>query len=250
MTNNVQPPPGAAHAPVTPGTPPATLPDLPVCGGPASIQVELYSPVDGRAHGRLEGTVSVCTGDVDYLRATVIAAGLTPYVLAGGDEIRRCGEGSDLSNPVRLVMLTPPDIAAGPVARPVAVPQPATRRIARANMMRALSRLSYAVGRLALPAPVMLRFMDESGSDQVVIVRFEAIAEAEEWATHFDVMRGAQIIDTISEAGHQVRVFSAWAQWRGFSLVLSAVVPPEGDPVPAVVRPTAPISGAAVGALR
>ncbi|MEV6798510.1 hypothetical protein AB0M91_09200 [Micromonospora rifamycinica] len=229
---NVQPPSVAAQQPVTLGTP-AGLPEWPVCGGPATIRVEVYRPADGRTHGRLAGTVQVCMGDLEYVRAAAIAAGLTPYVLAGGDEVLRCGDGADLTGEARS--LTPPEPGAGPVARPVVLPQPAGRRTARAEVLRSLSRLCYGVGQEALPAPTLVRFLDEV--DPVVLVRFDVIAEAEQWATQLGAARDAQITDTIAESGHQVRIYTAWTRWQGRPLVLSAVVPPDGCPVPAGPRP-------------
>ncbi|MCX4468947.1 hypothetical protein OOK41_01235 [Micromonospora sp. NBC_01655] len=234
---NLQPQPAVAQPPEALATRvPGGLPELPVCGGPATLRVGLASPAAGRPDGRPEGSVYVCTGDLDYVLATVAAAGLTSCVMAG-DGGRRCGDGVDLRHAVQMVLLTPPDAAAGPLVWPVPVPQPAGRRIARAGMLQSLSRLLYSVDdQVALPAPVTVRFMDHD--DQVVLVRCDTIDEAAQWAVRFDVVEGAEIADTITASGHQVRVYTAWAQWRGYALVLAAVVPPEGDPVPLAVRPS------------
>ncbi|MGC5664957.1 hypothetical protein ACN261_31990 [Micromonospora sp. WMMD723] len=232
MTNVQQPPSEAAQQPATPGTP-AGLPVLPGCGGDAAVRYEIQRPTGGGAYA-LAGAINVCQVHRDAARIAASEAGLRLFPLDQDVSSRPCGSGMDFTgvHPRALSRRQ-----AGPAPAPVEG-QPAGRRIARANVLRELSRLCYAVDQPALPAPALIRFMDEGAADRVVIVRCDAIAEAEAWAERFDVLRDAQVMDTIAENGRRVRVFTAWTQWRGLSLVMSAVVvPPDGCPVPAGPRP-------------
>ncbi|MBM7083631.1 hypothetical protein [Micromonospora humidisoli] len=246
VSSDRNPPRGAARLPVTPGTTPGGLPEwpepvtpsmpaglpaLPSCSGAAAVRYEIQRPTGGGACN-LVGAINVCQGHSDGALAAASEAGFRLVPLDQDVSSRPCGSGMDFTGEHPRALTRQAGSAPAPVEG-----QPAGRRIARANTMRELSRLCYAVDQPALPAPVMVRFIDDTGPDRVVIVRCDTIAEAEAWAERFDVLRDAQVMDTIAENGHRVRVFTAWTQWRGLSLVMSAVVPPDGCPVPAGPRP-------------
>jgi hypothetical protein len=55
------------------------LPDLPGCGGPATVRVEVYSPADGKGRASLDASVYACPEHVDAMVSAIGAAGLTAY---------------------------------------------------------------------------------------------------------------------------------------------------------------------------
>ncbi|GIJ25496.1 hypothetical protein Vqi01_06580 [Micromonospora qiuiae] len=108
----------------------STLPTLPVCGRPATIRIEAYSPLDGQPYGTLDASVYVCPSHADQTATALQEAGFAVHRLAGGDgTTKRCGDGLDATDPADIRTLTAP---AAPAELPFTLPaceQPATIRI-------------------------------------------------------------------------------------------------------------------------
>lgn len=222
------------NVPATPevAQPPGlALPDLPVCGGPATVRIEIYTARDGIAHGSLDGTVSTCEQHADTVRDAIAGArGLTPYRCAGGAEGTRCGAGMDytsgrfvpLSAPVAVpqaatVSTAPTAAKPAEVVLAAAAGQPAGLRIFRTNLLRELARLSYAVDQPALPAPQAVRF-DPRGRD--VLLDFDSPAEAEAWAERLGGLRSARHFAVVGATGYHAVI-----DWRGVRVDLVSATP-------------------------
>ncbi|MFI6332947.1 hypothetical protein ACIBBG_32150 [Micromonospora chersina] len=114
----------------------------------------------------------------------------------------------------------------GPKAAPAAqvsataAGQPALIRIARTNMLRAISRECFAADRDALPAPVEVAF--SQADPQNVTLIFDSGAEVIAWAERHGA--GAAVRESHHEAtnGTRWRLFAGTATWRGFALALAA----------------------------
>ncbi|TDB87497.1 hypothetical protein E1091_15755 [Micromonospora fluostatini] len=220
---------GSAPPTVTVGR----LPDLPVCGGPATLIVEMFADP---ARGVLRGSVSVCTGDEAYVMAALADAAIPAEVHAVAG-IARCGDGRDHLADARLT---------GPVITDGAG-QPAGVRIARAAMAREITRRSYAIdGRPALPAPSEIRFPGRAVNDLVAIIGLDTIEQAQAWAAAIGAARGASVRDTVGRTGNPERVYCAWALWRGWSVMVTATEPGDGARVPAEPAPAPMPAGAVV----
>jgi hypothetical protein len=54
--------------------------DLPGCGGPATVRIEVYTlPSDGHDHGSLDASVYACADHVGAMVSVIGAASLTAY---------------------------------------------------------------------------------------------------------------------------------------------------------------------------
>lgn len=85
-------------------------------------------------------------------------------------------------------------------------------RIRRANAVRSLSRMSYAVGDpLPLPAPSGIRFRGENALE----LSLDSVADAVAWADKFEAQeRSGADMDRVS-------VFHANCEWRGWHVHIS-----------------------------
>lgn len=107
----------------------------------------------------------------------------------------------------------------GPTVVPVAAApgnQPAQVRIARANMLREISRLCYAVDQPALPAPGSIRFT----RDETIVVELDTPTDAAEWAVVLGVAADAKIEDTADIGGGRWLIYTVHATWRGFPITV------------------------------
>ncbi|WFE44258.1 hypothetical protein [Verrucosispora sp. WMMD1129] len=86
----------------------STLPTLPVCGRPATIRVEAYGTLDGNPCGTLDASVYVCPDHAAQTVTVLEAAGFATRRLAGGTEVKRCGDGMDFTDPTEVRTLTAP----------------------------------------------------------------------------------------------------------------------------------------------
>lgn len=205
----------------------SALPDLPGCGQPATARIEAFSPAaNGEAGGSLDASVYVCAGHAAEAVTALQAANFNAYRVAGGDGVKRCGDGMDFTGdrpvPLAAPAVPQPGPCAGEPAELVsaaAAGQPALIRIARTNMLRAISRECFAVDRDALPAPVSVTF---DPVNQSVTLAFEAGAEVIAWAERHAAGDFREIHHEATE-GANFRGFVATTTWRGFALSLAAV---------------------------
>lgn len=124
------------------------------------------------------------------------------------------GEGTQL--PPVPPLPGPPN---GPTAivMAAAAGQAALIRIARTNLLRAISRECFAVDQPALPAPRAVRF-DPRG--MAVQMDFDTEAEAEAWAEKLGGLRSARHWAMVGATGYHAIV-----DWRGARVDLLSVVP-------------------------
>ncbi|MEU0081403.1 hypothetical protein ABZY58_26175 [Micromonospora tulbaghiae] len=113
-----------------------------------------------------------------------------------------------------------------PVTPEVALPaaaagQAAAVRVARANMLREISRLCYSVDVAALPAPRAVRFDKHTHAAQL---DFDSETEAIAWASRLGAEQGA-----LRSARHFALVgatgYHAIVVWRGVLVDLVSVTP-------------------------
>lgn len=71
----------------------AILPPLPACGRPASVRIEVYTPVNGRNYGSLDAAYCVCVDHLDAAASALRAAGLVPWETEPRGQL--CGQGFD-----------------------------------------------------------------------------------------------------------------------------------------------------------
>ncbi|WP_030488170.1 hypothetical protein [Micromonospora chokoriensis] len=98
--------------------------------------------------------------------------------------------------------------------------QPARIRIARANMLREISRLCFAVDDPALPAPRSVRFT----ADEAINVELDTPTDAAEWAVVLGVAADAKTEDTVDLAGDRWLIYTVHATWRGFPITVAACI--------------------------
>lgn len=98
--------------------------------------------------------------------------------------------------------------------------QPTHVRILRANVLRTISRLCYAIGHSELPAPSSIRFLPHYGEDAPKVeIRFDALADAQRWADRLDA--GPSRVQSHA----RIRAFYAEADWLGYQVQISGVEP-------------------------
>lgn len=107
--------------------------------------------------------------------------------------------------------------------------QTALVRIARTNMLRAITRMSYAVDRAALPAPFSIRFDTKR---HAVALEFDRIPEAEAWAAELGAATVGSLIDTLADDGRRWRYYHSAATWRGFEVSVVALEPATTEQTP------------------
>lgn len=86
----------------------STIPTLPGCGRPATIRIEAYAPLDGRMHGTLDASVYVCPDHAAPTVTVLEAVGFATRRLAGGTEVKGCGDGLDFADPTEVRTLAAP----------------------------------------------------------------------------------------------------------------------------------------------
>ena len=96
--------------------------------------------------------------------------------------------------------------------------QSAHVRISRANTLRMVSRLSYAVDSIALPSPAAVTFRLK-GELEVMWLRFDSIADAKQWTERLHGHNEHE------QSFSRVRVYRADALWRGFAVEITGSDP-------------------------
>lgn len=215
MTNVPNPAQDAPAAAVTP----ARLPKLPGCGSPSTTRYEIWRTINGGVP-ELAGTVNACDAHKGETVSATAAADLLAREVNVSVGERVCGSGVDFTGgrPTPLFGDAP---AAAPVHAPVAPApgtQPARIRIARANMLREISRLCFAVDDPALPAPRSVRFT----ADEAITVELDTPTDAAEWAVVLGVAADARIEDTTDVVGGRWLLYTVHATWRGFPITVVA----------------------------
>ncbi|SBT64256.1 hypothetical protein GA0070622_1226 [Micromonospora sediminicola] len=234
------------NVPATPEV--AQLPTMPGCGEPAAKRLEIYRSGHGRTFAELAGTVNVCRNHVD---AVAPALGDNFLLLPLDDDVseRPCGSGMDFAGDrpeplaarcraaypdygrVHDVDRAHADALAVEEPKPApamveAAGQAAVLRIARANMLREISRLCYAVDSEALPAPRAVRFDKFTHAAQL---DFDTEDEAIAWAARLGAEQG-----TLRSARHFALVgatgYHAIVVWRGVCVDLVSVATVEIEP--------------------
>ncbi|MFI2650175.1 hypothetical protein [Micromonospora fulviviridis] len=205
---NVQTPAGVAQpAPTTPPMPTTDNP-LPSRIGPSATP---HAASDAPAEHQTDTTWSGPAGEVRCTCGAVYAGGSVRESsrLLAGHIARRARAAADAA-PAAVVSAA----AAG---------QPALIRIARTNMLRAISRECFAVDKDALPAPEAVAFVPHDGGGHAVDLEFDTVAEAEAWAVALNATRDARITVNRDMAGTLYRGYRAECTWRGFEVTLAAV---------------------------
>ncbi|WFF07220.1 hypothetical protein O7622_01065 [Micromonospora sp. WMMD1076] len=237
---NVQPAPEVAQLP-------ARLPDLPGCGAAAAKRFEIYRSGHGRTFAKLAGAINVCPVDADAV-APALGDGFLIFPLNDDVSGRPCGSGVDFTGDrpeplaarcraaypdygrvhdigqahTEALAIETPTVAQLPhVERALAdaAGQDAVVRIARAGILRAVSRERYAVDQAALPAPETVTV---HGGNRVSLL-FDAAAEVIAWAERHGNAGDVRETHQVDPEGRRWHFTEARIVWRGFNVTLAAV---------------------------